>query len=106
MAGFELGVLSNFPVESLEGDDDFCEALGNIQGEFLTIHPFREGNARTIKLMTDLISVQSGRPLLVYDATDKGIKDYITAAKAALLKANYRPMIEVIRRALSAARRE
>ncbi|QDT49930.1 Adenosine monophosphate-protein transferase VbhT [Symmachiella dynata] len=106
MADFERGVLSIYPAESLEGDDNFCEALGIIQGEFLAIHPFREGNARTIKLMTDLISVQSGRPLLVYDATDKGIKGYITAAKAALQKANYRPMIEVIRRALSAARQE
>lgn len=106
MATFERDVLGRYPATTLQDDESFCTALGEIQGEFLAIHPFREGNARTIKLMTDLLSVQSGRPLLTYDSTDEGAERYIAAAKAALLKQDYQPMVEVIQRALAAAQQQ
>jgi cell filamentation protein len=70
----------------------------------LVIHPFREGNARTVKLLTDLVAVQTGRPLLVYDQSEKGRESYIVAASQAF-KRNYAPMEEVIRQALQAARK-
>lgn len=54
-----------------------------IQGEFLVIHPFREGNARTIKLATDLLAVQTGRLPLTYDQSETGTRTYIEAAKTA-----------------------
>ena len=81
----------------------FCAALGEIQGEFLVIHPFREGNARTIKLGADLLAAQTGRPLLLYDQSEGGQRQYIEAASAAF-KRDYAPMIEVIRQALAQAR--
>jgi cell filamentation protein len=68
------------------------------------IHPFREGNARTIKLMTNLLAVQTGRLLLVYDSTEKGQQRYIAAATAAFRK-DYSPMAAVIRLALETARK-
>jgi len=92
-----------YPAVMLKDDDAFCRAAGEIQGEFLAIHPFREANARTIKLLTDLLAAQTGRPLLVYDATEPGREGYITAARAAL-KADYGPMVDVIRQALATAR--
>jgi fido (protein-threonine AMPylation protein) len=49
----------------------------------LTIHPFREGNARTAKLLTDLLAAQTGRPLLAYDNSPSGADAYIDAAKKA-----------------------
>lgn len=104
MIAFEQGVLSKFPAKSLTPDDLFCKAVGHIQGEFLAIHPFREGNARTIKLVTDLLAVQTGRLALVYDPSDAGRDRYIEAAKAAMLQ-NYEPMIAIIASALSASRR-
>lgn len=73
------------------------------QGEFLAIHPFREGNARTIKLITDILAVQSNYPALIYDASDTGRQCYIDAAKAAMLQ-NYNPMIAIITSALKASR--
>src|SRR3989339_656458 len=94
MIAFERDVLAKFPATSLMSDDLFCKAIGHIQGEFLAIHPFREGNARTIKLVTDLLAVQTGRLGLVYDASDKGRDQYIGAAKSAMLK-DYGPMIRV-----------
>lgn len=103
MARFEREVLAKWPVSKLNDDEPFCRAVGEIQGEFLVIHPFREGNARTIKVMTDLLASQTGRPLLVYDQTESGRDEYIAAAKAAF-KREYAPMADIIRRALTAAR--
>lgn len=59
MATFEQDVLKKYSATMLTDDEKFCQACGEIQGEFLAIHPFREGNARTIKLMTDLLSAIS-----------------------------------------------
>ncbi len=99
MQKYEQNVLRKFPAINLGEDRAFCAAVGEIQSEFLVIHPFREGNARTIKLATNLIAAQTGRPLLVYDESEDGQRQYIEAAKAAF-KRNYVPMIEIIRQAL------
>ena len=64
---------------------------------------FREGNARSIKLLTDLLAAQTGRPLLLYDMRDEGRQEYIESAKAAMAGKDYRPMVTVIRRALNEA---
>ena len=102
MLAYEQNVLRKFPANDLNDDSAFCAAVGEIQGEFLVIHPFREGNARTIKLTTNLLAAQTGRPLLVYDQIDEGQRQYIEAAKAAF-KRDYAPMVEIIRRALAQA---
>ncbi|MBN2578961.1 MAG: Fic family protein [Pirellulales bacterium] len=105
MAVFEKDVLLKFPARVLKEDDAFSEAAGEIQGEFLVIHPFREGNARTIKLLTDLLAVQTGRPLLIYDESEASRAEYIAAAKAAF-KRQFAPMRTIIQQALARARRE
>lgn len=103
MRDFDVRVLSKYPAASLSRDDEFCDAAGHLQGEFLAIHPFREGNARTIKLLTDLLAVQTGRRILLYDASDDGRNRYIAAARDAMLE-NYVPMVGVFRDALRNAR--
>lgn len=103
MKTFEREVLAAYPVSSLATDQEFCRALGHIQGEFLAIHPFREGNARTIKLVTNLLAVQTGRLPLAYDASDGGRDRYIEAAKSAMLK-KYDPMIAIMKDALIASK--
>jgi cell filamentation protein len=103
MGDFDHGTLRRYPAASLKTDHAFCVAVGEIQGEFLVIHPFREGNARTIKVLTNLLAIQTGRPLLKYDPSETGGQRYIEAAKAAFKK-DYGPMIDVIRHALAAAR--
>jgi cell filamentation protein len=94
--------VAKHPASALTSHDAFCAAAGEIQGEFLVIHPFREGNARTIKLMSDLPAAQTGRPPLVYDQSEGGQRRYIAAAMAAFKK-QYRPMEEITRHALAAA---
>lgn len=104
MGVFEDGVLRAYPAPVLTENIAFCAAVGQIQGEFLVIHPFREGNARTIKLATDLLAAQTGRPLLVYDQSEEGQTSYVEAAKAAF-REQYGPMAEVIRQALARAQK-
>jgi cell filamentation protein len=103
MRAFEQNVLRKYPAAALEDKTDFCAAIGEIQGEFLVIHPFREGNARTIKLASDLLAAQTGRPLLTYDQSESGEGQYIAAAMAAF-KRNYVPMADIIRQAMARSR--
>lgn len=103
MTLWEQNFLRTYPASKLIDDDDFCNAVAEIQGEFLVIHPFREGNARTIKLLTDLLAAQTGRPLLKYDQTDDGRERYILAAGQAFRR-KYAPLVEIIRQALAAAK--
>lgn len=104
MEQFEDDILKHYPAHSLRTDNIFCQALAHIQGEFLAIHPFREGNARTIKLVTNLLAVQTGRLPLAYDSSNQGRDLYIEAAKAAILK-DYSPMTQIIEKALIASKR-
>jgi cell filamentation protein len=103
MQELERTVLGKYPASELRDDSAFCTAVAEIQGEFLVIHPFREGNARTIKVCTNVLAVQTGRPLLVYDSGADGQEKYIAAATAAF-KRDYAPMAEIIRQALDSAR--
>ena len=103
MRVFERDVLSKLPASTLNNDVSFCEAVAHIQGEFLVIHPFREGNARTIKLATDLLAAQSDRPPLRYDQSDTDRDEYILAASQAFDR-NYEPLAKIIRQALFDAR--
>lgn len=103
MQSFESDVLMKYPAESLTTEDAFCAGLAGIQGEFLAIHPFREGNARTIKLLTDLLAAQTGRPLLAYDTSEAGCHEYIEAARTALIGQGYAPLETIIRQALHQA---
>ena len=105
MQGFQRSVLYVHQARSLEDDEAFCKAVGEIQGEFLAIHPFREGNARAIKLLTDLLAAQTGRPLLLYVMSGEGREQYIEAAKAAMATKDYGPMVAIIRQALDEARK-
>ncbi|MEP3479747.1 MAG: Fic family protein [Fuerstiella sp.] len=103
MKSFETEILSKCESADLVSDDVFVEISAEVQGEFLAIHPFREGNARTIKLVNDLLAAQTNRPMLKYDQSDAGRDEYINAAKAAMAAQDYRPMQSIIRTALQQA---
>lgn len=100
MVEFEKSILRRYPAKALADEDAFCDGIAHIQGEFLSIHPLREGNARTIKLTTDLLAIQTGRIPLQYDDTEAGKHAYIEAAKAAMLAQDYSLMKGVISGAL------
>lgn len=64
-----------------------AQALGIVHVEFIVIHPFREGNGRTARLLADLMTMQAKRPPLNFSAIDqttnqKGFEHYIAAIHA------------------------
>lgn len=105
MFQFERDVLKRWSLAELGNKNVFCRAAAEIQGEFLVIHPFREGNARTIKLTTDVLALQTGGEILTYDLSTEGQAAYIRAAQAAF-KRNYAPLEIIIRAALPTAQPE
>lgn len=104
MGAFERQILRRYPARFLTTDNLFCRAAAEMQGEFLVIHPFREGNARTIKLVTNVLASQTDRPPLRYDESDAGREQYIRAAVAAFEK-GYGAMEDIIHAALDRAKR-
>jgi cell filamentation protein len=69
--------------------------------ELILIHPFREGNGRTARLLADLMAMQANRPPLNYIAIDQtknqqGFNDYILAIHAGLA-GNYEPIQRIFK---------
>jgi len=56
---------------------DFAKKLAIIHCEFNAIHPFREGNGRTIRLFLDLLALANGYELINFRTFNK--KQYIQA---------------------------
>lgn len=73
---FEILLKKELPKHS-DTKEELSKKLAIIHNEFNIIHPFREGNGRTIRLFLDLITVSLG-----YDPIDwskKSNADYINA---------------------------
>lgn len=73
------------------------EKFAIIHCEFNAIHPFREGNGRTIRLFLDLLAVNSGYSLVDYSKTLKS--NYIKACIAGMKK-DYAKMQKILYRGL------
>lgn len=78
---------------------DLAYALGVVHVELILIHPFREGNGRTARLLADLMATQAGRDFLIYRAIDQtenkhGFDKYIQAIHAGFNE-NYELISEV-----------
>ena len=68
-----------------------------IHAELLFIHPFREGNGRTVRLFVDLIALKNSFKRFNFEKiTEKRMPEYIKGVQAAADK-NYEPMIQLFR---------
>ena len=56
-----------------KGDDllKVAKAIATVYGEFELIHPYREGNGRIGRLITDLMALQAGYPPLLFGISDQ-----------------------------------
>ena len=73
----------------------------------MRIHPFRDGNGRLSRVLSTLMVLQAGLPLLDFSAiAGEKKKEYLGAVRACLDK-NYTPMerlfAEIIERSLAAS---
>ncbi len=77
--------------------EQLIDEIAKVHAELLFIHPFREGNGRTARLLANIMMYQAGYEVLDFGKlhTDERFQQYITAVQAAALK-NYDKMKEVI----------
>lgn len=96
MASFEEDLLSKLPDKYLD-KDLLINDIAKVHGELLFIHPFREGNGRTARLLANLMLRKQGfGPLQFEKITDEIFADYVRAVQASASK-DYSKMEQLIR---------
>jgi len=105
MGKLEIDYLKKYSPCHFKDMDKLAYALGVVHVEFVIIHPFREGNGRTARLLADLMAVQAKRETLNYSSIDqttnaKGFREYIAAIHAGF-ENNYAPIQNIFIELLS-----
>lgn len=105
MAEFETGVLTRYTPCNFKDRAAIARALADTHVELVLIHPFREGNGRAARVLSILMALQAGLPLLDFSLIAEEMKqDYFAAVQAGLDK-NYalmeRLFAEIIERSLA-----
>ena len=102
LADFERSCLARWtPCHDMD-TDALVEAIAITHVEFILIHPFREGNGRLSRLLTDVMAVQSGRRPLDYSTWNADRKAYYQAIHQGM-QMEYAPMKRLVAQALSGA---
>lgn len=95
MKVFEDEILLRLPLR-YKTQDKFIEDLAIVHGELLFIHPFREGNGRTARILANLMCLKYGYEFLDYKRIDAtGFDLYVYSVQQAGQK-NYQPMVSFI----------
>jgi len=104
MVEFERVVLARNTPCNFKERVEVVRALAETHVEMVLIHPFRDGNGRVARLLSILMALQAGLPLLDFSliAEEKKLP-YFSAVQAGMNK-NYQPMerlfAEIIERSL------
>lgn len=88
---FQRGCLARFTPAHDMNDDELVTALSVTHVELVLIHPFREGNGRIARLVSDVMAVQAGHNILDYSRWDENREKYYAAIQDGLAE-NYEPM--------------
>lgn len=105
MVEFEKTVLAKYTPCNFEDHADILRALAETHTELVPIHPFREGNGRTARIISSLMALQAGLPLLDFSVIVEEKKLAYFSAVQAGLERNYEPMeilfAEIIERSVA-----
>jgi len=104
---FEKEVLSVHTPCKGKSLDEIAVHVAIVQCEFLLLHPYREGNGRTARLIATLMAYQADLPGIDFGfikSRGKEFENYVTAIQKGIGK-NYDLMIEIVLRALRRALR-
>lgn len=96
MKDFERDILLKLP-NKYKGQEQLIEDIAKVHSELLFIHPFREGNGRTARVLAYLMAEKAGfNELSFKKILTEGMKEkYIIAVQQAGM-INYKPMRELI----------
>jgi cell filamentation protein len=78
-------------------EEDLITDIAKVHAELLYIHPFREGNGRTARVLANLMAAKQGHDFLdLNKIVEKNFVEYVNAVQAAS-EENYTPMEKIIR---------
>jgi len=105
MHEYDQGSLQRCTPCNFKEREKLIQALAETHAELVLIHPFRDGNGRIARVLSTLMALQGGLPLLDFSVVaEESKQDYFAAVQAGLDR-NYRPMekvfAEVIARTLA-----
>ena len=97
MQEFQTEILNKLLNEYVKLDSGlFIEDLARVHAELLYIHPFREGNGRTARVLLNLMLRKNGwEPLDFSKMNEELFQQYVIAVQSSAMK-NYEPMKKVI----------
>ena len=78
MAAFEREFLLPLP-DRYPGQESLVRDIARVHGELLFIHPFREGNGRTARILANLMARKQGHPGLNFEHID--FNEYVIAVQ-------------------------
>jgi cell filamentation protein len=96
METFENEILSNLP-DIYHNNDLLIKDLATVHAELLFIHPFREGNGRTARILANLMGRKQGIESLNFDKIDNKIYPKYVSAVQSAGKKNFKPMIQIMK---------
>jgi cell filamentation protein len=92
MTQLEQDVLTRNTPCNFKNRREVIHALAEAHTELVLIHPFREGNGRVARILSTLMALQAGLPLLDFGVISGELKrEYFEAIQAGMDK-NYKPM--------------
>ncbi len=95
MSAFEKEILSKLK-NIYNKKEDLVRDIATVHGELLFIHPFREGNGRTARLLANLMSRKAGYESLKFEKVGKKeFEKYVVSVQNCAEK-DYTKMIEFI----------
>ena len=90
----------NFKIKNASYKEEQIICLVYAHYEFISIHPFNNGNGRTGRILMNLIALKFGyKPLELYYRQRDSRKNYIDAMKSAD-KGDFEPLTALIRKEL------
>lgn len=95
MTAFENEVLSKLP-NAYKSCEQLINDIAIVHGELLFIHPFREGNGRTARLLANLMCRKAGYDGLMFEKIGKKEFEKYVAAVQSCANKDYKKMIEFI----------
>lgn len=93
MTDFERTYLSKHTPCNDMSVDALARALAITHAELIIIHPFREGNGRSARLLSTLMAMQAGWPTLDVAPLDGRYKQAYILAIHAAFRGNYEPLV-------------
>ena len=95
MSQFQDEIFANLPGKYLN-KEKLIRDIAIVHGELLVIHPFREGNGRTARILANLMMRKQGYESLRFEKIDEKQFDFYVAAVQKSAEKDYSKMIELI----------